>query len=228
MALGISYLRAGVKRCLPARLLTALRLWKNRKKENRRLEIGPGEHPLPGFEALDARPGPFVDYVLNAAKPLPFRNATFSLIYASHVLEHVPWYQVPAVVREWVRILAPGGWLEIWVPDGLKICKTLVDAELGGEDATHRDGWYKFNPEKDPCVWASGRIFTYGEGSGDAPSPNWHRALLTPRYLRNVLQEAGLEEVGPMDRSEVRGYDHGWINLGMKGRKSCTTATSPR
>ena len=31
---------------------------------------------------------------------------------------------------------------------------------------------------------------------------------------------AGLTEVREMDRSQVRGYDHGWINLGMRGIKS--------
>ena len=63
-----------------------------------------------------------MDYVYDAGKPLPFEDNTFDLVYASHVLEHIPWYKVEEVVKEWVRILKPGGVLEVWVPDGLKIC----------------------------------------------------------------------------------------------------------
>jgi len=61
--------------------------------------------------------------------------------------------------------------------------------------------------------------WTTADGSGNINDPNWHRALFSPRYLQTTLQQAGLIDVVPMDRSEVRGYDHGWINLGMKGFK---------
>ena len=188
-------------------------------KRVRKLEIGPGRDRLDGFETLDVVPGPQVDYVVDASQPLPFSDETFDLIYASHILEHVPWYQTDTVLTEWVRVLKINGRLEVWVPDGLKICKALADYELRGENHIHCDGWYRYNPEKDPCKWASGRIFTYGDGTGNPNSPNWHRSLFTPRYLKLVLEKAGLHEVELMDRSEVRGADHGWINLGMSGKK---------
>ena len=204
------------------RLKTLFNLARRRSRSSRRLEIGPGPHRVPGFQTFDAIGGPGVDYVGNAADRLPFREGTFELIYASHVLEHVPWFMTEAAVREWVRVLEVGGELEIWVPNGLLVCKTLVDFECEGINAIDRDGWYRFNPDRDPCVWASGRLFTYGSGIGDGDPghPNWHRAIFTPRYLRQVMVRSGLEGVVEMDRSEVRGYDHGWINLGMKGRKS--------
>ena len=110
--------------------------------------------------------------------------------------------------------------MEIWVPDGTKICKAFVDAELNENDYTHLDGWYKFNPEKDPCLWAAGRIFTYGDGSGNPKSPNWHRSLFSPRYLRLLMERAGLESIEELTKDNARGCDHGWINLGLKGKKS--------
>lgn len=186
---------------------------------HRNLEIGCGPVRINGFETLNIVPGYSVDYVGDASRTMPFRDATFDLVYASHVLEHIPWYKVEQTIKEWVRVLKRGGRLEIWVPDGLKICRTLVEAEEQGQDNTHLDGWYKFNPEHDPCVWAAGRLFTYGDGKGRLGHPNWHRALLTPRYLRRLFEAAGLSGIRELTHEEVRGCDHGWINLGMTGTK---------
>lgn len=199
------------------------KMWINSKKDRRYLEIGPGSSRIPGFETLDVVGGPNVDYVYDASKKLPFKDNTFDLIYASHVLEHIPWYKTEEVLKEWVRILKPGGVLEVWVPDGFRICKALVEYELGkskeAKKAMELDGWYKFNPRKDIYVWVNGRIFTYGDGTGNTNHPNWHRAIFTPQYLKNLFKKVGLINIEIMDRSEVRGYDHGWINLGVRGVK---------
>lgn len=204
---------------LKNRVQTRYNLWRNRKKPGRMLEIGPGNNRLPGFETMDITARREVDYVLDASKCLTFDDNTFELVYSSHVLEHIPWYKVEDTLREWVRILKPCGRLEIWVPDGLKICKALVDYELHGKNYIEKDGWYRYNPEKDPCKWAAGRLFTYGDGTGDARSPNWHRSIFTERYLRVLFEKVGLKNVRKLSNTEVRGYDHGWINLGMVGTK---------
>jgi len=201
-----------VTRYRMSRALTA-----NEAKETRKLEIGPGPDRLDGFETLNICPAWNVDYVWDASRPLPFKECSFDLVYASHILEHVPWFKVEETLREWVRILKPKGQLEIWVPDGLKVCQTLVEAEVNGNDQTHRDGWYRLNPQRDPCVWAAGRLFTYGNGKGDLDHPNWHRALFTPRYLRLLFDTVGLRQVRQLQPEEVRGADHGWISLGMTG-----------
>ena len=184
----------------------------NKNKPRRYLEIGPGNERIPGFETLNIVGGANVDYVLDAAKPLPFEDNTFDLIYASHVLEHIPWYKTEEVISEWVRILKPGGQLEVWVPDGLKICKVLIEAEKESITAIP-DDWDMLNPRKDPFLWVNGRLIY-----GARPNyPSWHRALFTPRYLKELFKRVGLIDVREMDCSEVRGHDHGWINLGVKG-----------
>lgn len=204
----------------PTKLIsTYLNVWRNRTKTNRMLEIGPGPNKIAGFETLDIVGKNGADYTWDAAKRLPFRNDTFSLIYASHVLEHIAWYRSEETLLEWVRVLKSGGRLEIWVPDGLKVCKALIDYELNDDNYTAKDGWYRYNPEKNPWKWASGRIFTYGDGTGKSDHPNWHRALFTGRYLGFLLKRVGLRDIRKMDSNEVRGYDHGWINLGATGTK---------
>jgi SAM-dependent methyltransferase len=118
-------------RIFPAWLTNWIRLRQNSKKSFRQLEIGPGNERLPGFESLNILSGPEVDYVCDATRPLPFLDCSFDLIYSSHTLEHVPWYLVEKVLKEWVRILKKDGALEIWVPDGLKIAKAFVEGEEG-------------------------------------------------------------------------------------------------
>lgn len=183
------------------------------------LEIGPGDDRIEGFETLNINPGPNVDYVGDATRRLPFEDNTFDLVYCSHILEHVPWYQTEATLMEWIRVLRPGGRLEVWVPDGLKICKAFVDNELYGVNYINKDGWYKFNEKKDPNIWASGRIFSYGDGNGNPNSPNWHRAIFSRTYLVRLFENAGLKEIRDLKSGEVRGHDHGWINLGITGVK---------
>ena len=58
-----------------------------------------------------------------------------------------------------------------------------------------------------------------GDGTGRKNDANWHMAVFSPRYLRSLLAESGLINIDELDSSMVRGYDHGWINIGMKGYK---------
>jgi SAM-dependent methyltransferase len=195
-------------------------LLQRRHGRHRRLEIGPGPQRLDGFETLNVVPGSNVDYVWNASTRLPFASGTFELIYASHVLEHIPWYQTDTVLAEWVRVLAPSGRIEIWVPDGVKICKAFIDAELQSARDFESDGWYRFNEAKDSCRWASGRLFSYGDGLGTRGHENWHLAVFSFRYLEHALRRAGCGNVEALNPDQVRGHDHGWINLGIAGTKT--------
>jgi SAM-dependent methyltransferase len=203
-------------------VLNKLRQWRYAKASERKLEIGPGPQRLPGFETMDAVARAGVDYVIDLEQPLPFGDATFRLVYASHVLEHCPWFLTEKIFQELVRIIKPGGWLEVWVPDGLKICRTIIGAEEG-RIATVPDGWTLQNPRGDPFVWAAARLF-YG---ARREYPSWHRALFTPRSLGEHLRQAGLVEVRTLAEVEARGIRHGWVNLGMTGRKPWTSEVSP-
>ena len=60
---------------------------------------------------------PHVDLV-GPVEYLPaFPDDSVELIYASHVLEHFSRQDYPLVLREWHRVLAPGGVLRLAVPD---------------------------------------------------------------------------------------------------------------
>ncbi len=171
-----------------------------------RLEIGPRDTPLDGeWLTLDAREGFDSDFVCEWGKdPIPVEDDSLSLVYASHVLEHVPWERTHHALVDVFRILQPGGAFEVWVPD----LQVIVNAMQSGKIP---DGWRRSNPEGDVMKWVNGRLFAYG------PGHNWHKAAFTKAYLRRCLERAGFVNVTPL--AHPRGYDHGPINMGMKGVK---------
>lgn len=181
----------------------------------RRLEIGPGSHPLPGFEALDIVKRPGVQHVGNAASP-PFADETFDEVYSSHCIEHVDWWLVEKAIAEWARILKPGGLLEVHTLDATKWMRALIEFEETGETETKAGKWRADLHGYDPYVHAVGRIMCYSKkGDGGA---NMHRAILTPRYLRRCFERAGLVEIEPV--AEPRGdLKHRMVNMGLRGRK---------
>jgi FkbM family methyltransferase len=84
---------------------------------SRKLHIG-GNQQSTDWEILNVVPGPYVDHLCDARDLSRFPNNTFTDIYASHVLEHFDYMnELEAVLKEWYRVLAPGGTLYISVPD---------------------------------------------------------------------------------------------------------------
>jgi SAM-dependent methyltransferase len=56
-------------------------------------------------------------YVITPGQPLPFEPASFDLVVADHVLEHVAHEDAPAIVSDLERIIAPGGWFAARTPN---------------------------------------------------------------------------------------------------------------
>jgi len=190
------------------------------------LEIGPGKKPIPGFETLNLGEGERTEGKdsthVGDARNLTFNSNTFDVVYSSHCIEHIPWMQVESTIKEWARVLKSGGTLEVWTVNGYAIAKALVEyEETGNWSGPPISEWKNKNILKilndDPYLWASGRIMSYPR-SGEYDS-NLHRVIITPNFLKQCFKKAGLQHVRNMDRSEVRGYDHGWINMGVCGVK---------
>jgi len=82
-----------------------------------KLHIGCGMRRIPGYVHVDILDASHIDYRCSVDSLPQFADNSASLIYASHVLEHFGRYEVENVLREWHRVLAPGGVLRIAVPD---------------------------------------------------------------------------------------------------------------
>jgi predicted SAM-dependent methyltransferase len=103
----------------------------------RRLHIG-GQQRREGWEILDANTRPDVDHVGDAGDLARFPDGTFAAVYASHVLEHFDYKdELAQVLKEWRRVLAPGGTLYVSVPDLERLCHLYLTPRLAPDARVH-------------------------------------------------------------------------------------------
>lgn len=94
------------------------------------------------------------DVVVETAEDLSiFATQSHDLVYSSHLLEHIEYEKVPATLKEWMRVLKPGGHLVLYLPDADEYPRV-------GEFGANKD--HKFNVtyecivealEKLDCSW---------------------------------------------------------------------------
>ena len=98
------------------------------------LDVGPGRNVQPH----EVQPVIRLDHrlivkpnVVGDVRVLPFRDNVFGVVYASHVLEHFHYRETDSILREWLRVLRPGGEFQLFVPN-LEWC--LLQLVNGVED----------------------------------------------------------------------------------------------
>jgi SAM-dependent methyltransferase len=91
-----------------------------------RLEIGGGPHAQRGFLHVDVDPGAHHLEWVAPAWDLPLPDGWASEIVAVHALEHVEPSRLLDTLREWRRVLAPEGRVEVHVPNGPALMEAFV------------------------------------------------------------------------------------------------------
>jgi SAM-dependent methyltransferase len=155
----------------------------------RRIEVGSGFSPRPGYLHVDAVPGlPELDLVATDALPLPDDWA--DEVLAVHMIEHVPAGRLQDVLQGWRRVLRPGGRLVLHTPNGTALARAYLDGGLSAR-------W--------PVLAA---IYGYNRAPWDATGPEElgvepdHRLLFDFALLEHVLSEAGFAGI-----ADVTGQD---------------------
>jgi len=151
-----------------------------------RLNLGAGDTQIDGFTPVDIKAGGDV-------RCLQYADNSVDEVRASHVLEHIPFPETGKVLAEWVRVLKPGGWLRVAVPN---LDYILQNCYINGADPMFEG--YLMGGHTDP---------------DDA-----HAAVFNEQKLTALLQQAGLEEIQPW-RSEIQDCASLPVSLNLKGRK---------
>lgn len=81
-----------------------------------KLHLGCGNQRFEGYVNIDWRRTPATDVVCRVEK-LPYPDNSAQLIETYHVIEHLPRHDATRALREWRRVLVPGGMLIIECPD---------------------------------------------------------------------------------------------------------------
>jgi predicted SAM-dependent methyltransferase len=93
---------------------------------SRRLEIGGGPHAQPGFLHVDIDSGAHhLEWVAPAWR-LPLPDGWAQEIVAVHSLEHVEPSKLHDTLTEWRRVLAPGGRVQVHVPNAPALMEAFV------------------------------------------------------------------------------------------------------
>lgn len=137
------------------------------------LHIG-GEVRKPGWQVLNAQAGPHVDHVGDLRDLSRFASASFDMVYASHVLEHVGQNELSPVLGELARLLRPGGRLFAAVPDMKALC------------------WIFANPNVTEQERVEVMRIIFG---GQIDAYDFHKIGLWDWYLGNLLGAAGFAQV---------------------------------
>lgn len=139
-----------------------------------KLHLGCGAKHIPGFVHVDVLDYPHIDHrvPVNALDFAP--DGSVDLIYASHVLEHFGRHEVDQVLREWFRVLRPGGILRVAVPDFAAVVQRYT--ETG--DANELVGLVS---------------------GGQRDAYDFHKIIFDERSLRGRLLQAGFRSVARYD-----------------------------
>jgi len=188
-----------------------------------RLNVGAGDKNITGYTNIDIKDG--ID-----ARKLPYEDGSVDEVYASHLLEHFDYdNEVDAVLKEWARVLRPGGLMRISVPDVQKYIAVrnetnsfLLDRMfLGGhKDANDRHGSV-FDATKLRQVMGTagiGDVSTFEPFADDCSKiqislnlegrKRWHKKLVAPRVTLVLSQP----------RFAFTGHEHCLIRLAHRMR----------
>jgi predicted SAM-dependent methyltransferase len=81
-----------------------------------KLHLGCGKILLPGYVNVDIQGRPGVDVVADL-RSLPWKDRTIDMVYSCAVIEHFGRHEWVNVLREWARVLRPGGLLRLSTAD---------------------------------------------------------------------------------------------------------------
>ncbi len=162
-----------------------------------KLHLGSGTVKLDGWLNIDLET-PEADIHLDITKGLPFADGAAKLVYHEHVMEHITLDQGRFCLRDWYRVLEPGGVLRVATPDLEYVVEKYKSADW------REQAWLKL-PEY---------AFISSPAEMINISMRWwgHQFLYDGAELERRMREAGFTEItrcryGESEHADLRGLD---------------------
>jgi SAM-dependent methyltransferase len=165
-----------------------------REAGTRKLQIGCGRNPLPGWLNCDLYPDSHDVLHMDARGRFPLPDGAFDYVFSEHMIEHVSYAEGASMLAECHRVMKPGGRIRVSTPD----LRFLID--LYGEQKSPLQQAY--------IRWAT-QTFTPGAPAADETFVinnyvrDWgHLFIYDERTLRASLERAGFGAVLRQDLNE--------------------------
>lgn len=142
-----------------------------------RLHLGCGKIRLPGYVNVDIQPGPAVDCVADLRR-LPWPDGAADMVYSCAAIEHFGRREWVGVLREWARVLRPGGLVRVSTADFEACIARYLETQNVPE--------------------LLGLLI-----GGQKDDYDWHGMIFDFKLLAEGLKEAGFENVRRYDWRET-------------------------
>jgi len=144
---------------------------------------------------LDIDPDNEPDIVGSMLDMAAVESGSVDAIYSAHNIEHVYAHEVPIVLKEFLRVLKPDGFLLVTCPDLQTVCALVAEDKLTDAAYTAQAG---------PITPLD---ILYGHRDALAHGHHYmaHKCGFTEKTLTQALQTAGFQSIALMRRP--RGFD---------------------
>ncbi len=168
-----------------------LRLFLKRHRDDLKLNIGCGTDYKRGWINIDNNSDNNIenlDLNWDLMKPLPFADNSIKFIYNEHFMEHFSVEDGQKILKDFMRVLEPGGVLRIAMPDLEVITNNYVKLSL----------------DKDPVIKRRKLTFIQTKAEWINMSFRWwgHQWLYDFEELKRRLVEAGFDQ-GKISRCKL-------------------------
>lgn len=163
----------------------------------RKLEIGSGNRPTPGYEHCDINPElPELDFVCSMEN-IPVEDNTYDEVRTVHVIEHVPIELGKKALREWLRIVKTGGIVHVDTPNFMRNARLYAaDNEKWLEDfhSLHplEQEALSINGIPNKTLWINFKVFS------TANQYDLHYCNYDAELLTHLCREVGFTHVKVM------------------------------
>ena len=154
-----------------------------------KLHLGCWHRHIPGWVHVDLCDMPHIDYKTEIDDLHMIADGAAELAYASHVLEYFDRFQARDVLKEWRRVLKPGGALRLAVPN----FESIIEI-------------YKRTGELERTLGLLyGRMEIQTE---TGPRMLYHKTVWDFAFLKSLLEECGFENVRRYDWQQTVHKDY--------------------